>query len=175
MTSLYGTVGEIISIAWAVDDAPVEGMIRDVTAAEDGLLLKALAAMNKQLGPMSRRPLVTWVGHYITGFDLRFIWQRCVINKIKPPLVIPYDAKPWGDQVFDTKNEWSGMTTRGSYSKLDDVMRAFGYDGKGDIDGSKVWDYIRDGKYEEVLEYNKKDVEDVRLAYHRMKFTGISE
>lgn len=171
-TSFYGTVGEIISIAWAIDDKPVEGAIRKLDHPEGPFLKFVLDKINSALGDMSKRPMVTWVGHYITGFDLRFIWQRCVINSIKPPLRIPYDSKPWGDDVFDTKTEWSGMAARGSYSKLDDVMQAFGYEGKGDIDGSKVWDYIQDGRYSEVLEYNKKDVEDVRLAFHRMKFTG---
>lgn len=173
-TSFHGTVGEIISIAWAIDDKPVQGKIRALEDSEATLLDSCLTDINKALPEMSRRPMVTWVGHYITGFDLRFIWQRCVINNIKPPLSIPYDVAPWKDNVFDTKTQWSGNSARGSYSKLDDVMRAFGYPGKGDIDGSKVWDYIQAGRYDEVLAYNKQDVEDVRIAHNRMTFAGAA-
>ena len=36
-----------------------------------------------------------WIGHYITGFDLRFLWKRFIVNRIKPAVRIPYDAKPW--------------------------------------------------------------------------------
>jgi len=39
-----------------------------------------------------------------------------------------------------------------------------------DIDGSKVWQYVQDGKIREVAEYCAKDVERTRQIYKRMNF-----
>ena len=41
---------------------------------------------------------------------------------------------------------------------------------KGDIDGSKVWKAVQDGRIDEVAEYCAKDVERVRAIYKRMNF-----
>ena len=112
----------------------------------------------------------TWIGHYITGFDLRFLWQRCVINELPPGFHIPKDAKPWDARVFDTKIEWSGMQSTGT-GTLGAVCKSMGYDGKGDIDGSKVWDYVKEGRIQEVADYCKDDVEKVRILHKRMTFS----
>jgi predicted PolB exonuclease-like 3'-5' exonuclease len=53
------------------------------------------------------------------------------------------------------------------------MCKALGLDGKpGDIDGSKVWDFVEAGKYEEVMTYNKYDVEQGRKVYKRLTFTS---
>ncbi len=166
-TGLDGTHGEIISMAWAINDNPVEGVIRRLNELESNVLLAFMDALYPAI--KESRTMPTWIGHYITGFDLRFIWQRCVVTGTKPQFHLPYDVKPWADVVFDTKIEWSGLKSTG-FGSLDKICRAFGYDGKGDLDGSKVWDAIKDGKYDEVLAYNKDDVEKTRLLHKRMTF-----
>lgn len=172
-TALNGTVGEIICISWAIDNSPpavvgrtLEGSERDMLSKFNSEIYKSLCQENTEI---LAKPV--WIGHYITGFDLRFLWQRCVINNVSPGFKIPYNDRPYSDNVFDTCVEWAGYKSTG-YSKLDDVSQAMGYSGKGDIDGSKVWDYINAGKYKEVEQYCMQDVEDVRNIYNRMTFRG---
>lgn len=164
-TALNGTTGEIICIGFAVDDQEPIAIYRELEWSESELLSKFVDTIYEVYKSNDLRPPV-WVGHNITGFDLRFIWQRLVINNIRSKFHLPYDAKPWSDLVFDTMIEWSGKTS----GSLDKICKAFGYEGKGDIDGSKVWDYVKDGKIKEVAEYCKDDVRKTRDLYNRMTF-----
>lgn len=168
-TALNGTFGEIICIAWAIDDEDPHAVSRTLEESEADMLQQffdQLAAVILQPG---RPQAVTWIGHYISGFDLRIIWQRAVINGVRPPFKIPYDAKPWSDVIYDTKVEWSGLNSRGGGSQ-DHICKAMGFPGKGDMDGSKVWDAIKAGEYDKVTLYCIDDVTDVRHIYRRMTF-----
>ena len=187
-TSLDGSRGEIICIAWALDDSEPEVVWRklpsskdDYSGSEEEVIRSFFSKVVEQirLADLAEKglreagelgvPGPVWVGHYLTGFDLRFIWQRCVINSIPPQISIPYDATAWDRRVFDTKLEWSGKQPSGAGS-LDMVSRLLGYEGKGDIDGSKVWGYVQDGREEEVAEYCRQDVEKTRILHKRMTF-----
>jgi predicted PolB exonuclease-like 3'-5' exonuclease len=163
-TSFIGGVGEIICIAWAVDDGKPEVVSRTLGMSEGAML----ELFFEKIAHLSKTDPI-WIGHYITGFDLRFLWQRCVIHGVNALVKIPYDAKPWDASVFDTKIEWSGAKSTG-YGSLDAVCKSMGFEGKGDIDGSMVWDYVKDGRVEEVAEYCKDDVEKARMIYKRMNF-----
>lgn len=171
-TALDGLYGEILSISWAIDDSDIYTIFRTHYDDSEAALLKGFfhCLDNYHDDHDQRIGISKWVGHYISGFDLRFIWQRCVINQVKPSVPIPYDAKPWDDRIFDTKVAWTGSqqySGAGSLSKLASVM--FG-EGKGDIDGSNVYDYFLKGEIDKIVEYNKKDVEMCRKLYKRMNF-----
>ena len=113
---------------------------------------------------------VTWIGHYVTGFDLRFLWQRYVANGISPLVDIPIDAKPWEtEKVFDTMLQWTGVKKSGVGS-LDAICRALGNKGKDGMDGSMVWDYAKAGRFDEIIEYCKDDVERTRFLYKKLTF-----
>lgn len=171
LTSFDGLHGEIISIAWAIDDADVQVLYRYGDESEADLLNAFFEDISNEKDQHGNRVAITkWSGHYITGFDLRFIWQRCVMNGIRPTVSIPHDAKPWDAKVFDTKVAWTGSGQYSGAGSLDALSRAFGLDGKGDIDGSKVYDYWLAGKIEEIAEYNKQDVVKCRELYKRMNF-----
>jgi predicted PolB exonuclease-like 3'-5' exonuclease len=173
--SFDGALGEIISIAWALDDGEVQvsyrGMDSNITEAQ--LLASFFNQLNNLVDKYGQKEHIsTWSGHYITGFDLRFIWQRCVMNGIRPLVHLPYDAKPWDSKVFDTKIAWTGLGQSSGIGSLDALSKAFGLEGKGDIDGSKVYDYWVAGRIEEIAEYNKQDVEKCRALYNKMNFIG---
>lgn len=111
-------------------------------------------------------------------FDLRFLFQRTVMLRMHPSVILPYDARPGSDRIFDTMEAWSGWRNRIS---LDRLCKAFDIPTKGselggeDIDGSKVWDYIAAGRAREVAEYCKADVERVREVCKRLTFAdGLS-
>jgi len=170
-TALDGLHGEIFSIAWALEDEIPQVLFRLKGESEKELLEAFFQDLLVKKDNFGQRIAITqWVGHYITGFDLRFIWQRCVINKVKPSLDIPFDAKPWDDKVFDTKIAWSGSSQYSGKSSLNAICEGFGYTGKGDINGSNVYDYWLKGDYKLIAEYNKDDVIKTRMIYNRMNF-----
>jgi hypothetical protein len=171
-TALDGLYGEIISIAWALDDGLVKCAIRkDRTEPETEVLRQFFNDLLHAKDSHGNRTAITrWVGHYITGFDLRFIWQRCVINQFMPPVRIPYDSKPWANDIFDTKVEWSGVGQYSGGSSLDKLSQVMIGRGKGEVNGSNVFDYWSRGEVDKVKLYNKQDVIDCRELYYRMNF-----
>lgn len=171
-TCLDGLLGRICSVAWQIDDYPVESITLDGSITEKDLIENLFFEIENFKDKNGQRIGITkWCGHYITGFDLRFLWQRCVILGVKPGIEIPYNAKPWDDCVFDTKIQWTGASA--SYpgrGGLDDMCLGMGFDGKGEINGSMIWDLFLQGKYDEIAEYNRDDVRKVRNLYNKMNF-----
>jgi len=165
-TALGGTFGEIICICWAIDDGVIRTAYRHESEAE--LLSDFYSVLNAEL-PDVVTP-IKWVGHNITGFDLRFIWQRSVINQVMPMINLHQDAKPWSQNVYDTMYEWAGL--QGKDKSLDKICRAMGFDGKGDLDGSKVYDAWLAGEHDKIKEYCADDVEKVRKLHSMMNFEG---
>ena len=167
-TALDGTVGQIATISFAVDDEnPIT--LWDDALNERGIISAAFHEMGLFYDPASmRRPV--FVGHNILNFDLPFLWKRAVILGIKPPAFIPFKAKPWDTTIFDTMIEWSGMR---NFISQDKISKCLGNPGKGDMDGSKVWDYVKAGRIAEVADYNASDVIAVRNNFKRMTFQGI--
>jgi 3'-5' exonuclease len=167
-TSFDGGAGQIAVIGVAFDDAePVTFYSEDWANDEAKVLHAAFDAINDVYTPCSdRRPV--FIGHYVTEFDLRFVFQRAVVLGIKPPSIIPFHARPWDDYVFDTMTRWAGI--KGSVS-LDRLCGALGLPGKTEgIDGSQVWPMVEAGRIAEVAEYCANDVRMAREAYKRMTF-----
>lgn len=171
-TALNGSLGEVICIGWAIDDDKPKSVQRSLEQSEASVLCQFFGNLAAELGSSrngTQNSPDLWVGHNHTGFDLRFIWQRCVINKIKPSITIPISAKPWDGLVFDTMVEWRGIGAKAGGS-MKAVCKALGIEGKGDIDGSMVWDYVKDGRIDEVAKYCREDVERTREIYNRITF-----
>lgn len=158
-----GGAGEIITFGWAVDDGDPVSLQR----LESGTEAALLNDVNLALKGVKMPPV--WIGHNICGFDLRYLWKRFVVNNIKPAVKIPYDAKPWGANVYDTMYEWAGIGGNDKKS-IDFVCKALGIEGKGDMDGSKVYQAWKDGEYSKIAEYCEDDVEKTREIYNRLNF-----
>ncbi len=169
-TSFDGAKGEIISIAWAVDDGEVKSLSRKLDESETDFLTVALSGISASvINDNSHSAAIHFIGHYISGFDLKFMFHRCVIIGVKPPFLIPFDGRH-GNQFYDTMIGWCGYKDRISQENL---CKALGIEGKpSDIDGSKVWEFVKAGKIEEVEAYNRDDVEKVRQIYNRLTFKG---
>ncbi len=107
------------------------------------------------------------VGHNIIGFDLPFIYQRCLVNNIpaRPPINLgEYNVRG----VFDTmKGWWLGSRNRVG---LDDIAWALGIESSktGEVEGSKVFDLYQAGRLAEIREYNLNDVRVTRRVYERL-------
>lgn len=166
-TGLDGTFGRICCIGFAVDDEPVDCAFgHEADCIENFFRWLQNAA---RISSYSESRQAIFVGHNILSFDLRFLWQRCVVNGIRPPAFIPFNAKPWDGKVFDTMTAWN--PAREKSISLDKLCRALGVpSSKGDLDGSKVAEYWHAGRHQEVADYCMADVEAVRQCHKRMVF-----
>lgn len=166
-TSFDGAHGHICVIGFAVDNEEPLAMHwgSDWHSRESELLKLFYREIDSICAERpNERPV--FIGHNLIEFDLRFIFQRSVVLGVKPSHHIPFSAKPWDDKVFDTMARWDGKNR----ASMDKLCKALGFDGKGDIDGSKVWDYVRDGRIAEVAEYCRGDIDRTRLLFNRMTF-----
>lgn len=163
-TSFDGTQGEIVCIGWAINDDPALCLYRDYRTQSEAVLLANWFAY------ITAMP-ATLVGHNALGFDLRFLFQRAVINRVKPSFPLQQDSRYTGGAVFDTMLAWAGW---GNRVKLTTVCDALGIPVKtGGIDGSQVWDACQEGRIQEVADYCKEDVEATREVYKRMTFQEV--
>ena len=103
--------------------------------------------------------------HNVIEFDLRFLKQRAIVNNIRPPFIIPADAKHGSAQVFDTMKAWAGWK---GYVSQEALCEALGIDGKAGMTGADVWPAYQRGEYETIEEYNRDDVRIVRELFKRM-------
>lgn len=167
-TALDGAFGQICVIGWAVGSDKVERhYVKDLSLEEERDLLVAFMNWHQESDAL----MTTVVGHHVSGFDLRYMAQRCMVHGIRPATVISRAAaaKPWEtDRVYDTMIQWSGAGNRIS---LDKLCKALGIvSPKGEITGANVWDYVKAGKIADVAEYCIGDVEAVRRVHQRMTY-----
>lgn len=169
-TSFDGALGHIAVIGVAINDEKPIGFWQDSTEPhlhEGKVITDFFAFLTAKYQP-SRESRPIFIGHNITEFDLRFLFQRCVVLGIKPPPFIPFSAKPWDDVVYDTMTRWAGF--KGAV-KMDKLARALGLPGKTGMDGSMVWPAIAAGRIAEVADYCiNTDVAQTRDIYRRMTF-----
>jgi hypothetical protein len=175
--SLSAASGRILSIA--VHEGPVAGLdFGDVDQRqservfgidEDGAeedekkaLLRFLEYL-KEFDPDTDE----LVGHNLIGFDLPFIFQRCLAHCISArPLVDLGEYRVRG--VFDTMHAWWLGAKR--FVSLDDIAWALGIESSktATAEGSKVFELYQAGKLAEIREYNLNDVRVTRKVYEQI-------
>jgi hypothetical protein len=169
-TSFDGAYGHVCVIGLAVDEHPPIALYDGDWHASEALILREAFTWIDNTCDIHPNVRPVFVGHNLIEFDMRFLFQRAVVLGVKPSRHIPFSAKPWDDNVFDTMARWAGLKDR---VKLDKLAKAFGLEGKGDIDGSMVWDYVRDGRIDEIAAYCSNDVALARAIYKRMTFADL--
>jgi predicted PolB exonuclease-like 3'-5' exonuclease len=160
-TAFNGARGQVVAVAWAFGDDPAEHY--DVADLSPEAERKMLVAFFREVRTIT---CPTFIGHNIQ-FDLGFLWKRAVILGVEPPRSLPRNPKPWDKSIVDTMHLWAG--DRG-YVTLDQLAADLGIPGKGDVDGSMVWDLVQAGKLAEVAAYCRDDVELTRRCFNRLTF-----
>lgn len=175
--SLNATSGRIISIAVHVGPVPgfeVDGVSSSASEHafgidEAGNEQPEAQALKEFLALMSDfdQECDLIVGHNIIGFDLPFIFQRCLANNIAvKPFVDLSDFHVLG--VYDTMRAWwLGGRNRVA---LDDIAWALGIESSktSEVEGSRVFDLYQAGRLAEIREYNLNDVRVTRKVFERM-------
>lgn len=172
-TALDPWAGQIVCIAWKLVDEDYDDIVINTLDYNNELeLLKEFefelrGYPKKQFDKMS---VVHFIGHNIKSFDIPFLYLRAAKYDLKwLQQVIPNGFQR--DRIYDTM-EMCAVTARmtpDKYVSLDKACRFFGLDGKGDIDGSMVYDLYKEGRFQEISDYCKADVERVIELHKRLR------
>lgn len=170
-TSFDGSFGRILCIGYAVDNGPLECLCDDKNEAgmlaEFWDIVKSLSVQPQNLNYPDYG--VQFIGHNVMDFDLRFIYQRSIVNKVRPAYELNF-ARYRNYPIYDTMKEWSKWSVNNI--GLEHVALALGIPSPKDgIDGSQVFNFYKLGKIDEIAEYCKRDVETTRAIYKRMTFS----
>ena len=160
-TGFDGSFGRICCFGYAVEDDPAKSfdgdeaqMLRDFWSAAAGIDL--------------------FIGFNIIDFDMRFIYQRSIIQEIKPTKLLSF-ARYRCEPMYDVMWEWIrwGSTPKPSLHAL---AKALGLKSpkEGGIEGKDVAKAFLDGRIKEIRKYCEADVEVTREIYKRMTFCGVS-
>lgn len=160
-TSLDGTWGEVIVVGFAVGSAAPDAVVRDLDEPEDDYLSRVWAAIKKPLGQESM-PFI--IGHNVV-FDMRFLHQRSVVNRVKPSITLPVNMAPYQLAYFDTMQEWAGY--RNTIS-LGNLCFALGVDHDDSFEGSMVAGAWEAGNVGAIVDHCLGDVSAVRQVYKRI-------
>ena len=175
--SLSAASGRILSIA--VHAGPIPGMEFDgLPAGQTEHVFGIDAEGNEQEEKKALSEFLAFmkefdcnddelVGHNIIGFDLPFVFQRCLVQGMKVrPFVNLGEYSVRG--VFDTMHHWWLGAKRNV--SLDDLAWALGIESSktSEVEGSKVFELYQAGRLELIREYNLNDVRVTRKIYERM-------
>ncbi len=160
-TSFDGTYGRVCAVGLAFDNEPAFCFIGDDEAK---LLEQVRSTIHGRAGQVHDRTVV--IGHNVL-WDLRFLWQRMVVNGIAARGLRPWHAKPWDEKVRDTMQIWNPDRER--RISLDRLCRILGVQSpKGDMEGSKIAEAWQQERFFDIEEYCRGDVEAVRRVYRRL-------
>lgn len=156
-TGLDGAFGRIACIGYAFNDEPPKTF-----SGEESEILKSFWEIAKMAD--------LFIGFNILDFDLRFIYQRSVILKIKPSIFLPF-SRYRDNPIYDVMWEWCKWGTQGKIS-LDKLAKALDLPTSkgGDVEGKNVAKAFGEGRIKEICKYCEKDVELTRKIYERMTF-----
>jgi len=147
--------GEILCIGFAVDDGPVS-VVDSLTDMFDLLIARDVPVRSYR-----------WCGHNARKFDMKWIYRHAIRDGLMY-LAKTIDFNRYKGNIVDTMEMWSCDDYQ-AYTKLDDIARFLGVGGKSvGIDGSKVFDFVMDGRVDEVKAYCANDVELVRSVYLKL-------
>ena len=174
-TSFDGLYGSIACICYQFDDSEVFS-VDCVSSGDEKTMLEHFYShvfdmvCTEYHGGVASQNL-TVCGHNIAGFDLPFLKHRSIILGLKPPVAMlkAMNAKPWDTCIADTMLMWCSDSQK--RASMDKLCKAFGFEGKGNFDGSMVaetWPVDP----QKVIDYCKDDVRRTRAIYRRLTFAA---
>lgn len=116
-----------------------------------------------------RTQLVSFNG---IGFDLPVMWHRAIlqdvpVDRIMYERLTPRYGGPFHYDLLGILAGWTLDKMKGH--DLDFFLQLFGIGGKGDMDGSKVWETWQAGEYEKIQKYCEDDVLNTCKLFQRVE------
>lgn len=110
------------------------------------------------------------VGHNIFDFDLKFIYKRSVINRVRPTIEFSF-ARYQSRPIFDTMSEWEKWSY-GAKPSLDSLAKIIGLPSSKEngVDGSKIFELYTANQHKLIYDYCLQDAILTRNIYKRMVF-----
>lgn len=156
-TSLDGGFGRVLCIGYAVNNEATQVLYEPT---DEIMMLRKFWLLAETCD--------LFIGHNVMDFDLRFLFQRSVVLKVKPTKDLNF-ARYRNHPIFDTMREWTKWNR--DYIGLEHVALALGFSTpKEGVDGSQVADFHKQGRDKEICDYCMRDVETTRQVYKRMVF-----
>jgi hypothetical protein len=149
--------GRVLCIAFAVGDAPVEGLVND---DEEQLFKDFEIALGKHDGVYRSAP--TWIAHNGRLFDYPYLYLRAC--KYKCHDLIGALTPPNFDFFKDTM-KMAALTDFKGMVSLKNACAFFGFDAKTGMEGDEVYDEYLKGNSQGILDYCKEDVANVKKLY----------
>lgn len=138
-----------------------------------------LEEFNKDLSLVTdAQPKTMFCGHAAIGFDIPFIFKRCMVNQVEPnDLLDTAGKKPWevSDTIVDTKDLWKGTGFRPS-SLINIAVSLEIPSPKDDISGAEVGDLYwsgEKGRVDRISRYCEKDVLTTANVVRRCRFEPL--
>ena len=156
-TSFDGGFGRIACLSYAINDGPIKTL-----SGDEQKILEDFWSVAKNIN--------LFVGFNIMEFDLRFIYQRCIVLGVKPSVELNF-ARHRNNPIYDIMHEWKKWNMNASIS-LDTLAKILSLPSSkgGEIEGKDVAKAYADGRIEEICKYCEKDVELTRKVYKKMIF-----
>ena len=110
-TGLNGAYGQLLCIGMAVNDGEADVFHLGEDIQTESSLLAAFAVTIEMAIKYrnTHKDAVQFIGHNV-WWDLGFLFKRCVINGVKPPVNL--QPKLYSDSVIDTMQLWCGHDGR---------------------------------------------------------------
>ena len=179
--ALDAASGELCALGFAADDVDPVSLVRGNDEAEADFIRRALSGVQDLInaggvtGPDGRAwPMEPFfIGHNAGGFDLPFLWRRCVVHGIRPSFKLPGPSSRDGKDYGDTMTAWAGF--RGTIG-LDRLCRALKVPSPkaSGMDGGQVYDLWLAGNHGAIATYNAADVEAVRAIWYRLNLESAA-
>jgi DNA polymerase elongation subunit (family B) len=171
-SSFDGFFGRVACIGWAFGDAVTFtqsfGPHSDAYDAEADTIMNFIEMTTAQLDNGMTYAPPSIVGHNVAGFDIPFLTRRMVTLGIQIPRWWPRNPKPWDNAIIDTMQLPGGR----DMLSLDYICHALGIPGKDGMTGVDVWPMWQAGRYDEIAEYCKDDVERTRAVHRKFLAAG---
>jgi len=154
----------LISLSYAINDGSVVNIFEAFN--ENDLILKLIDSDLMDI-MVSMNPQVC--AYNALAFDLPVIATKLFKYGYNEFVAaIPYQEPPYNHtKVFDPMKVFP-QTYNEHYMTQSRMAEYLGIDDHSEMDGSMVYDYHTQGKYEEIIKYNNEDVELLRKICKRI-------
>ena len=157
-------LGDVLCVAVAEDEGEA---ISFFEVDNEGSYIEA-ATLAKLDNHLQQYHEIRIVGHNIIDFDAHWLFVKGLKYGFHN-LIKAFSDKLW---LVDTMLLMDGPAWK-KMTSLDKMARLFGFEGKTDMDGSKVHDAYLSGELEKIDTYCKDDVVTLRKCYQKMMQYGL--